>query len=221
MGYFDYAISIKDRIFEDIGLTFYMLIIAAIFSGIFGLIIGIILIVTNDGAILENKKLYSILDKITNLFRAIPFIILLAVIAPITNIIVGTRIGPTAAIVPLVFSCVPFFAKQVEQALAEVDRGVVEAAEAMGNSPFEIIISVYLREGLPSLIRASSITLISLLSLTAMAGTIGAGGIGNLAIAVGYNRYKNDVIIISVIIILIIVYAIQGLANYLIKKKSH
>lgn len=221
MGYFDYALSIKDRIFEDIGLTFYMLILSAIFSGIFGLIIGVILVVTNEGGILENKKVYSILDKITNLFRAVPFIILLAVISPLTNLIVGTRIGPTAAIVPLVFSCVPFFAKQVEQALAEVDPGVIEAAEAMGNSPFEIITAVYLREGLPSLIRASSITLISLLGLTAMAGTIGAGGIGNLAIAVGYNRYKNDIVIISVIVILIIVYAIQGLANLLIKKTSH
>lgn len=221
MGYFDYAFSIKDRIFEDIGLTFYMLFLSAIFSGIFGLIIGVILVVTNDGGILENKKIYSILDKITNLFRAVPFIILLAVISPITNLIVGTRIGPTAAIVPLVFSCVPFFAKQVEQALAEVDPGVIEAAEAMGNSPFEIITAVYLREGLPSLVRASSITLISLLGLTAMAGTIGAGGIGNLAIAVGYNRYKNDVVIISVIVILIIVYAIQGIANLIIKKTSH
>ena len=221
MGYFDYALSIKDRIFEDIGLTFYMLFLSAIFSGIFGLIIGVILVVTNEGGILENKKIYSILDKITNLFRAVPFIILLAVISPITNLIVGTRIGPTAAIVPLVFSCVPFFAKQVEQALAEVDPGVIEAAEAMGNSPFEIITAVYLREGLPSLVRASSITLISLLGLTAMAGTIGAGGIGNLAIAVGYNRYKNDVVIISVIVILIIVYAIQGIANLIIKKTSH
>ncbi|MDU2829472.1 MAG: methionine ABC transporter permease [Anaerococcus sp.] len=221
MEYFNYALSIKDRIFEDIGLTFYMLFLSAIFSGIFGLIIGVILVVTNDGGILENKKVYSILDKITNLFRAVPFIILLAVISPLTNLIVGTRIGPTAAIVPLVFSCVPFFAKQVEQALAEVDPGVIEAAEAMGNSPFEIITAVYLREGLPSLVRASAITLISLLGLTAMAGTIGAGGIGNLAIAVGYNRYKNDVVTISVIVILIIVYAIQGIANLIIKKTSH
>lgn len=221
MGYFDYALSIKDRIIEDIGLTFYMLILSAIFSGIIGLVLGVILVVTNEGGILENKPVYSILDKITNLFRAIPFIILLALISPLTNLIVGTRIGPTAAIVPLVFSCVPFFAKQVEQALAEVDPGVIEAAEAMGNSPFEIITSVYLREGLPSLIRASSITLISLLGLTAMAGTIGAGGIGNLAIAVGYNRYKNDVVIVSVVVILIIVYAIQGISNLLIKKTSH
>lgn len=221
MEYFSYALSIKDRIISEVGLTLYMLIFSGIISGVIGLFIGIILVTTNDGGILENKKIYSILDKITNLFRAVPFVILLAIIAPFTKLVIGTRIGPTAAIVPLVFSCVPFFAKQVEQALAEVDKGVIEAAEAMGDSPLEIILSVYLREGLPSLIRASSITLISLLGLTAMAGTIGAGGIGNLAIAVGYNRYKNDVVIVSVVIILILVYLIQGISNILIKKTWH
>ena len=176
---------------------------------------------TDKNRILENKTLYSILDKITNTFRAIPFVILLALVAPITHLIVNTRIGPTAAIVPLIFSTVPFFAKQVEQALAEVDPGVIEAADAMGESPFEIIFSVYLREGLPSIIRASSITLISLLGLTAMAGLIGGGGIGDLAIAVGYQRYKDDVVLVSVLIILIIVFIIQAISNLLIRKTSH
>lgn len=221
MKFFEYSLSISDKIITSVGQTLYMLILSAIFSGIFGLVIGILLVVCNEGGILENKKLYSILDKITNLFRAIPFIILVAFIAPITVAIVNTRIGSTAAIVPLVFSSTPFFAKQVEQALAEVDQGVIEASIAMGNSPLEIISSVYLREGLPSLIRASSITLISLLGLTTMAGMIGGGGIGNLAIAVGYNRYKDDVVIVSVVIILIIVYLIQAIANYLIRKTSH
>lgn len=221
MKFFEYSLSISDRIITEVQRTLYMLSVSAIISGIIGLAIGIILVVTNEGGILENKRLYSVLDKITNLFRAIPFVILLAFIAPLTRLIVSTRIGHTAAIVPLVFSSTPFFAKQVEQALAEVDPGVIEAAESMGDSPFEIIISVYLREGLPSLIRASSITLISLLGLTTMAGMIGAGGIGDLAISVGYKRYKDDVVLVSVIIILIIVYLIQGIANYLIKKTSH
>lgn len=221
MKFFEYSLSITDRIISEIGSTLYMLFFSAIIAGILGLAIGVILVVTNEGRILENKRFYSILDKLTNLFRAIPFVILLAFIAPLTRLIVNTRIGPTAAIVPLVFSAAPFFAKQVEQALAEVDPGVIEAAQAMGDSPLEIIFSVYLREGLPSLIRASSITLISLLGLTTMAGMIGAGGIGNLAIAVGYNRYKDDVVLVSVIIILIIVYLIQGIANYLIRKTSH
>ena len=221
MGYFDYAWSIRDRIGEELITTLYMLAISAVFAALFGLILGLILVVTDRGRILKNKVLYSVLDKITNTFRAIPFVILLALIAPITKAIVQTRIGPTAAIVPLVFSTVPFFAKQVEQALAEVDPGVIEAAEAMGKSPFEIIVSVYLREGLPSLIRAGAITLISLLGLTAMAGLIGAGGIGDLAISLGYQRYKDDVVIVSVILILIIVFIIQGVANILIRKTSH
>lgn len=221
MGFFDYSLSIKDRIVDDFVTTLYMLFWSALFAGIFGLILGVIMVVTDKGRILENKVIYNILDKVTNLFRSIPFVILLALIAPITRAIVNTRIGPKAAIVPLVFSCVPFFARQVEQALAGVDAGKIEAAEAMGSSPFEIITSVYLREGLPSLIRASSITLISLLSLTAMAGLVGGGGIGDLAISMGYQRYKDDVVIVSVVLILIVVFIIQAIANYLIRKTSH
>lgn len=221
MGFFDYSWSIRDRIVDDFLTTIYMLVVSAIFAGIIGLILGVIMVVTDKNRILENKVIYNILDKLTNLFRAIPFIILLALIAPFTRAIVGTRIGPTAAIVPLVVSCIPFFARQVEQALAEVDPGKIEAAEAMGLSPREIIFSVYMRESLPSLIRASSITLISLLGLTAMAGTVGAGGIGDLAIAMGYKRYKDDVVIVSVILILILVYLIQAICNHLIKKTSH
>ena len=198
-----------------------MLFFSAIFAGIFGLILGVIMVVTDRNRILENKIVYSILDKITNIFRSIPFIILLALVAPLTREIVDTRIGPKAAIVPMVVSCIPFFARQVEQALADVDPGKIEAAEAMGLGPVGIIIRVYLREGLPSIIRASSITLISLLSLTAMAGLIGGGGIGDLAISVGYNRYKDDVVIVAVILILIVVFIIQAIANYLIRKTDH
>jgi len=221
MGFFDYSWSIRDRILDDFKITLYMLFFSAIFAGLFGLIIGTIMVVTDEDRILENKVLYSILDKLTNLFRSIPFVILVALIAPITKEIVKTRIGPNAAIVPLVFSCVPFFARQVEQALASVEPGKIEAAEAMGASPFEIITRVYLREGLPSLLRAGSITLISLLGLTAMAGLVGGGGIGDLAIAVGYQRYKDDVVIVSVVLILIVVFLIQAIANHLIRKTSH
>ena len=221
MGFFEYSLSIKDRIIDDFITTLYMLGVSAIIAGIFGLVLGVIMVVTDKDRILENKIVYSILDKLTNLFRAIPFVILLALIAPFTRILVGTRIGPTAAIVPLSISTIPFFARQVEQALAEVEPGKIEAAEAMGLSPIEIITSVYLREGLPSIIRASSITLISLLGLTAMAGIVGAGGIGDLAISLGYKRYKDDVVVVSVILIMVIVYIIQAIANYLIRKTSH
>ncbi|TVP91579.1 MAG: ABC transporter permease, partial [Alkalibacterium sp.] len=162
--------------------------VTAVIAGTLGVVLGITLVVTERNGILENQKLYDVLEKGVNAFRSVPFIIMLALIAPITRLIVGTSIGTTAAIVPLVVGTVPFYSRQVQNALLEVDRGVIEAAEAMGSSPFEIIVRVYLKEGLPSIIRVSSVTIINLIGLTAMAGAVGAGGLGNLAIARGYNR---------------------------------
>lgn len=221
MEFFSYAWSIRNQILEETVSTLYMTFFSALFAGLIGLIVAVLLVTTKKGGILENTLFHSILDKFINLMRAVPFVILLAVIAPFTRFIVGTRIGDTAAIVPLVFTCAPFFAKQVEQALSSVNGGVIEAAQAMGDSPLDIILSVYLREGLPHLIRGAAITLISLLGLTTMAGTIGAGGIGKLAISVGYNRYKDDVVIVSLAIILVLVYAIQGAAHYFVQKTTH
>lgn len=218
---FKNAISLGNEWLVETVKTLYMTFFTAIIAGIIGLVIGIILVVTTDGGILENKLANSILDKLINFMRSIPFIVLLAIIAPLTKEIVGTRIGERAAIVPLVFGTFPFFAKQVENALIQVDRGIVEASESMGDSPFEIITGVYLKEGLPSLIRVSAITLISLVVLTAMAGAIGAGGLGKVAISQGYNRYKDDITIVATLIILAIVYAIQGVSNILIKKVNH
>lgn len=218
---FDYAWSIRDRILNDTIETLYMVILSAIFAGLIGLAVGVVLVVTKPGGILENRRLNSLLDKFTNLMRAVPFIILLTVIAPITQLIAQTRIGANAAIVPLIFSTAPFFAKQVEQALSAIDAGVVEAAIAMGNTPMEVITSVYLREGMPHLFRAGAITLISLIGLTAMAGQVGAGGIGKLAISVGYDRYKDDVTIVALVIILLMVFTVQAIANALIKRTTH
>lgn len=218
---FKNAISLGNEWLVETVNTLYMTFFTAIIAGIIGLVIGIILVVTTDGGILENKLANSILDKLINFMRSIPFIVLLAIIAPLTKEIVGTRIGERAAIVPLVFVTFPFFAKQVENALIQVDKGIVEASESMGDSPFEIITGVYLKEGLPSLIRVSAITLISLVGLTAMAGAIGAGGLGKVAISQGYNRYKDDITIVATLIILAIVYAIQGVSNILIKKVNH
>ncbi len=219
--YFAYSWEIRDDFVSETLATIQMTLQSAFYAAIIGLALGVLLVVTSKGGILENRIVNSILDKLTNLFRAIPFIILVAVLADFTKGLVGTRIGNEAAIVPLAVSAIPFFAKQVEQALTSIDKGVVEAAQAMGDSPLDIIFSVYFREGLPQLIRAGSITLISLLGLTTMVGTIGGGGIGKLAINVGYNRYKDDVTLISLLIILILVYSIQGIANFLIRKTSH
>ena len=155
-----------------------------------------------------------------NLFRSIPFIILAMLLIPLTRFIVGTTIGIPGAIVPLVIATVPFFSRQVQLALLEVDKGVIEASVAMGCTPLEIIFRVYLKEGLPSLIRASSLTTISLIGLTTMAGAFGAGGIGNLAISRGYNRFQGDVIVVATIIMLIIVFISQAIGDFLEKRAT-
>ncbi len=198
-----------------------MTAITAIIAGILGMAIGIGLIVTQPGGILENRIVYNILDKFVNLFRSIPFVILLAIIAPVTRIIVGTAIGTTAAIVPLVIGSAPFYARQIQNALAEVDHGVIEAAESVGSGPIAIIFRVYLKEGLADIIRSSVLTLISLIDLTAMAGAIGGGGLGNLAVNIGYNRFQTDVIFLAMLIILVIVFIIQLVGDWLARRVDH
>ena len=138
-----------------------------------------------------------------------------------TRFIVGTTIGATAALVPLIVGIVPFFARQIENALLEVDPGVIEAAQAMGTSPLGIIFRVYLLEGLPSIIRVSALTIINVIGLTAMAGAVGAGGLGNLAISRGYNRFQTDVTVVATLLILALVFLSQFISNFLIKKISH
>lgn len=220
-SYFENSLAIRLEILDSIWETLYMVGTTALIAGVLGIALGIVLVVTEDGGILENQKVYSQLERAVNAFRSVPFIIMLALIAPFTRLVVGTSIGTTAAIVPLVVGTVPFYSRQVQNALLEVDRGVIEAAESMGSSPFEIIIRVYLKEGLPSLIRVSSVTIINLIGLTAMAGAIGAGGLGNLAIARGYNRFQTDVTLVATVAILIIVFISQVIGNYLVKKTSH
>ncbi|WP_125568196.1 methionine ABC transporter permease [Companilactobacillus insicii] len=201
--------------------TLYMTFVSAIFAGVIGIILGILLVITTDDGITPHKAFYTTLDKLVNLFRSIPFIILLAVIGPFTKLIVGQTIGPTGALVPLVIGTAPFFARQVQLALVEVDKGVIEAAEAMGLSPIQIIFRVYLKEGLPELIRSGTLTTISLIGLTAMAGAVGGGGLGNMAISVGYQRFQNDVTIVSMLLILVLVFVIQGLGDFAVRKLEH
>lgn len=219
--YFPNVIHIRSEIFESIGETLYMVLITALIAGSLGIVLGVTLVVTQKGGILENLKLNNFLEKAINVFRSVPFIIMLALISPITRWIVGTSIGTTASIVPLVVGTVPFYSKQIQNALLEVDAGVIEAAEAMGSSPVEIIFRVYLKEGLPSIIRVSSVTIVNLIGLTAMAGAIGGGGLGNLAIARGHNRRQTDVTLVVTGIILIIVFISQFIGNYLVEKTSH
>ncbi|MBP2100209.1 methionine ABC transporter permease [Enterococcus rivorum] len=219
--YFPNVLQLKEEFITSTIETLYMVFWTALLAGVLGILLGVILVSTGQKGILSNSFLYNILDKVINFFRSIPFIIMLTLIQPITRFLAGTTIGTTAALVPLVVGVIPFFARQIENALLEVDPGVIEAAESMGTSPIGIIVRVYLIEGLPSIIRVSAVTVINLIGLTAMAGAIGAGGLGNLAITRGYNRFQTDVTIVATAIILLLVFISQAFSNFLIKRTSH
>jgi ABC-type metal ion transport system, permease component len=201
--------------------TLNMMVLSGAISLFFGLIFGVMIVVTAPKGILKNAFVYNILDKLINVFRSIPFVILLAALIPFTRMVVGTAIGTKGAILPLVFGTVPFFTRQIESALHEVDNGLIEAAQSMGSSPIEIIFRVYLRESMTGIIRGVQITFISLLGLTAMAGAIGGGGLGDFAIRYGHQRNQTDVTYVTVIIILVMVSLIQGVGNRAIKKNTH
>lgn len=198
--------------------TLFMMLISGIFVFAIGGVLGITIVVTAKGGILENTVLWTIIDKVINFFRSVPFIILIALLIPVTRALVGTAIGVAGAIPPLIFGAVPFFTRQMQAALSELDKGTIEAAQSMGISPFGIIWSVYFRESLPSIIRGCAITMISLVGLTAMAGAIGGGGLGDFAIRYGYQRYQTDVTIVTVILLVALVTFLQTLSDFIIKK---
>ena len=199
--------------------TLEMVGMAAAFSALFGIFFGVVLVVTAPGGIMENKGVNSILDKVINVFRAIPFVILIALLLPLTRLVMGTAIGTKGAIFPLVVATVPFFSRQIHSALCEVDKGVIEAAQAMGSSPWEIVFRVYLREGLGGMIRGATITVVNLITLSAMAGCVGGGGLGDYAIRYGFQRKMTDVTIVTCIVLLILVTIIQSIGNVLSAKK--
>ena len=201
--------------------TVYMTAGAAIIGGLIGLLFGIGLVLTADDGIAPNRTTFQILDKVVSVGRAIPFIIMVVAFSQLTQLIVGTTIGTTAALVPLSLGVFPFFARQVQVALLGVDSGKVEAARSFGATNWDIISDVYLREGLAELIRVSTVTLISLVGLTAMAGAIGAGGLGTTAIVTGYQRFQNDVMWLATIIILLFIVLIQFIGDLLARHARH
>lgn len=213
--------SHPERFFTGFLETFIMTIWSGSISFVLGLIFGIALVVTKKGAILENKVIFQTLDKLINLFRSVPFIILLTGVMPLSRLIMGTAIGVRGAIVPLVFGTVPFFSRQIETALSEVDEGLVEAALSMGLSPFDIIFRVYLKESVGPIVRGTMITTVSLIGLTAMAGAVGAGGLGNYAIMYGHDRNQLDVTWVTIIVLVIVVNLIQWAGTKIVKKNTH
>ena len=207
--------------YRAIGDTLAMFCIAGLFVFIFGLGLGVVLTVTRRDGILMNALIFQTLDKAINVFRSIPFIILLTLLLPLTRLIMGTAIGVKGAIVPLVIGTVPFFSRQVEAALANIDKGVIEAAESIGMSTAGIIFRVYLWEGIPMLARASTITAISLIGSTAMAGAVGAGGLGDFAIKYGHNRFMEDVTWVTVAALVFLVCAVQVIGALIAKATTH
>ena len=201
--------------------TLQMSLISGVVAFIIGICFGVVLIVTRKGGIFQNTVIYTILDKIIDILRSIPFIILMVLLIPISRAIVGAALGVTGACVPLIVGTVPFFARQIESVLADVDKGLIEASEAMGFSPVEIVFHVYLKESIPGITRVTMITFVSLIGLTAIAGAIGAGGLGDFAIRYGYQLGYQDMIWITVLLILIIISIFQLIGNIIVKKTTH
>ena len=200
--------------------TLYMVFGTTFFSVILGFIPAIVLVLTAPEGLKPNKIVYQILDFIVNTFRSFPFIILLILVIPVTRAIVGTSLGSTAAIVPLTISAIPFVARVIESALRSVDPGLIEAAKSFGASDIQIIFRVYFKEAFPSIISGIILTMISIIGYTAMAGSVGGGGLGDVAIRRGYQAYNLKYLFATSIILIVIVQIIQNIGNYLYKKLS-
>ena len=210
--------SHPERFFNGLLETLVMTLWSGAISFAFGIVFGMTLTVTRKDGVLENKVVFQFLDKAINLFRSVPFIILLTGVMPLSRLIMGTAIGVKGTIVPLVFGTVPFFSRQIEAALAEVDGGLVEAALSMGLSPVDIIFRGYLKESVGPIVRGTMITTVSLIGLTAMAGAVGAGGLGNYAIMYGHDRNQLDVTWVTIVVLGICVNVIQWGGNKTVRR---
>lgn len=200
--------------------TFTMVGWSTLFSVLLGFIPAVILTITAKDGLHPNRVVYGILDFLVNVFRSFPFIVLMVIIIPFTRLVAGKAIGTTAAIVPLTVSAIPFVARVMESSLRSVNSGVVEAARSFGASDFNIIFRVMLKEAVPSILAGITLTIISLVGYSAMGGAIGAGGLGDVAIRYGYQRYDIPYLVITSIILIVFVQAVQLLGNYLYEKLS-
>jgi D-methionine transport system permease protein len=209
---------------DDIGLaslqTLIMLIASMVFTIALGLPLGVALFLTGKDQLFARPRLHGALSFLVNMLRSVPFIILLIVMIPLTLALVGTSLGVQGAIPPLVVGAAPFYARLVENALREVDRGILEAMQAMGASPSQIVLRALLPEANPGLIAAATVTAIALVSYTAMAGVVGAGGLGDLAVRFGYQRFQTDVMVVTVLLLLGLVQAVQALGDAMVARFS-
>lgn len=206
---------------DALGQTLTMVFSSGLIGFIFGIPLGVLLHLTKKDNLLDNQVLNKLLSVVVNIGRSIPFIILLVAIIPFTRFIVGSSIGTAAAIVPLTIGAIPFIARLVEGALLEVPSGLVEAAQSMGAKPLQIITKVLLPEALPGIINAVTITLVTLVGYSAMAGTVGGGGLGDVGIRYGYQRFDSTVMFITVLILVVLVQLIQSVGDHLVKRTDH
>lgn len=209
-----------DLLLKSLAETLYMLSVSAIIAAVIGIPLGILLVVTEKNNILSCPMMNKPLAFVINMIRSIPFIILMVAIIPLTRIIAGTSIGTTAAIVPLTLAAIPYTARMVETSIREIPSGLIEAAESMGASPLQIIYKVLIPEALPAVIQNMTVVIVSLIGSSAMAGTIGGGGLGDLAIRYGYQRFQADMMIATIVILIVIVQVIQWVGNNLSKKTN-
>lgn len=204
-----------DLLLKSLAETLYMLSISAILAAIVGIPLGILLVVTEKNNILSCAMINKPLSFLINMVRSIPFIILMVAIIPFTRLVAGTSIGTTAAIVPLTLAAIPYTARLVETSIREIPSGLIEAAESMGASPVQIIRKVLISEALPSVIQNITVVIVTLIGSSAMAGTIGGGGLGDLAIRYGYQRFQADIMIATILVLIVIVQLIQWIGNLL------
>ncbi|WP_375753076.1 methionine ABC transporter permease [Vibrio sp. HN007] len=201
--------------------TLYMVAVSGIVGFAVGIPLGVILHISKKGGLAENPKLNSILGAVVNVGRSVPFLVLMVAIIPVTKLLVGTFIGTTAAIVPLTIGAIPFVARLIEGALLEVPSGLVEAAQSMGASTQQIITKVLLPEALPTIVNSVTITLVTLVSYSAMAGTVGGGGLGDVAIRYGFHRYDVVIMAVTVVMLIVLVQIIQSIGDAVVRRVDH
>lgn len=210
-----------DLLWQALTETLYMVALAALFTFVLGLLIGILLYVTGPDGVLANRFVYAPLGLLVNVGRSLPFLILLILLLPVTRAVVGTSLGATAAIVPLTIGSAPFFGRVVETALREVDAGRIEAAQSMGATSEDIVFKVLLPEALPGLLAGATLTLVMFVDYSAMAGAIGAGGLGNFAIKYGYQRFNTQLMLATVVVLVVLVQLLQMVGDRIVRAVAH
>ncbi|MEU8614968.1 methionine ABC transporter permease [Actinoplanes sp. NPDC048791] len=213
--------ELSELLWTGVRETAWMVGFSALLTAVGGLLVGILLVLTDRGGLLAARPVNALLGLVVNIGRSLPFIILLVAVIPFTRAVVGTTIGTTAAVVPLTIGAIPFYARIVETAIREVPGDVVAAAVAMGASRRQIVGKVLLREARPGLVAGLTITVVALVGYSAMAGVVGGGGLGDLAVRYGYQRFETDVMIATVVVLVVLVQAVQTLGDVVVRRLSH